>query len=64
MSKKTSKKASKKNIVSLPLVHPHAAGIDISDKEHVVAVGENFGAERVRKFGAMTCDLLSIAVWH
>jgi len=64
MSKKTSKKAPpKKNIVSMPLVNAHAAGIDISDKEQVVAVGENICAERVRKFGAMTCDLQSIAAW-
>ncbi|HEX8333637.1 MAG TPA: IS110 family transposase [Segetibacter sp.] len=63
MSKKTSKKAEKKNIVSMPLVNAHAAGIDISDKEHVVAVGENVCAERVKKFGAMTCDLQSIATW-
>lgn len=47
----------------MPLVNAHAAGIDISDKEHVVAVGENICEERVRKFGAMTCDLQSIAAW-
>ncbi len=63
MSKKTSRKTQKKNIVSLPLVNAHAAGIDISDKEHVIAVGEHVCAERVRKFGAMTCDLQSIAAW-
>ncbi|HEX8608559.1 MAG TPA: IS110 family transposase [Pedobacter sp.] len=64
MSKKTSKKPQKKqNVVSMPLVNAHAAGIDISDKEQVVAVGEGICAERVRKFGAMTCDLQSIAAW-
>jgi transposase len=63
MSKKTLKKAEKKNIVFMPLVNAHAAGIDISDKEHVVAVDENICADRVRKFGAMTCDLQSIAAW-
>jgi len=63
MSKKTSKKAPPQNVVSMPLVHAHAAGIDISDKEHVVAVPENICKDRVRKFGAMTCDLKLIAVW-
>jgi len=62
-SNKTSKKTEKKNIVTMALVNPHAAGIDISDKEHVVAVPENACAERVRKFGAMTCDLLEIVRW-
>lgn len=63
MSKKTSKKAEKQNIVSMELVHAHAAGIDISDSEHVVAVPENVCKERVKKFGTMTCDLRLIALW-
>ena len=63
MNKKTSKKTEKQNIVSLPLINEHAAGIDISDKEHVVAVPENIGKERVRKFGTMTCDLQLIVLW-
>lgn len=63
MNKKTKKKAEGKNIVEMPLVNAHAAGIDISDKEHVVAVPEGSAAERVRKFGTMTCDLEAIVVW-
>lgn len=63
MSKKTSKETEKQNIVSMELVHAHAAGIDISDTEHVVAVPENICKDRVRKFGAMTCDLLLIVQW-
>lgn len=63
MIKKTSKKTEIPNIVSLPLINEHAAGIDISDKEHVVAVPENSGKERVRKFGTMTCDLQLIVLW-
>jgi transposase len=63
MIKKTSKKTENPNIVSLPLINEHAAGIDISDKEHVVAVPENIGKERVRKFGTMTCDLQLIVLW-
>ena len=63
MSKKTSKKTETKNIVSMPMIHAHAAGIDISDKEHVVAVPENACKDRVRKFGAMTCNLQAIVLW-
>ena len=54
MSKKTSKKAEKPNIVSMDLVHAHAAGIDISDSEHVVAVPENAYKERVKNLGEKT----------
>lgn len=50
-------------MVSMTLVHDHAAGIDISDTEHVVAVPENISKERVRKFGTMTCDLQLIVLW-
>lgn len=63
MNKKTVKKAPGKNIVEMPLVNARAAGIDISDKEHVVAVAEGRATERVRKFGTMTCDLGSIVSW-
>lgn len=63
MSKKTSKKTEKQNIVTMEMVHTHAAGIDISDTEHVVAVPENICKDRVRKFGSMTCDLQLIVLW-
>jgi transposase len=63
MRKKTAKKTEDKNIVTMTLVNPHAAGIDISDTEHVVAVPDGADMERVKKFGAMTCDLEMIAAW-
>lgn len=63
MSKKVLKETEKQNIVMMEMVHAHAAGIDISDTEHVVAVPENICKDRVRKFGAMTCDLESIVLW-
>ena len=63
MSKKASNKTEKQNIVFMEMVHAHAAGIDISDTEHVVAVPENICKDRVRKFGAMTCDLQMIVLW-
>src|SRR6266536_2901322 len=63
MSKKTAKKPQTKNIVEMALVNAYAAGIDISDKEHVVAIPEGVAAERVRKFGTMTCDLELLVSW-
>ena len=51
------------DIVSLPLVHPRAAGIDVGDKVHSVAIPEGIFCERVKTFGSMTCDLEAIANW-
>ncbi|WP_121357296.1 IS110 family RNA-guided transposase [Flavisolibacter nicotianae] len=58
-------KRSTKNKVpnGLPLVHANAAGIDIGDTFHAVAVPEGRDEQRVRTFGSMTCDLLAIAGW-
>ena len=50
-------------MVEMPLVNPNAAGIDIGDTIHAVAVPEGRDNERVRVFGAMTADLLAIAEW-
>ncbi len=63
MKKKATKTKKEKNIVEMTLVNPHAAGIDIGDTEHVVAVPEGSHKERVRKFGTMTCDLEAIILW-
>ncbi len=49
--------------MEMVIVNPYAAGIDVSDKEHVVAVPEGVTTERVRNFGTMTCDLASIVEW-
>ena len=38
MEKKAKKTEKQKDIVEMSLVNPHAAGIDIGDTEHVVAV--------------------------
>ena len=45
------------------LVNKHAAGIDISSKEYVVAVPEDRCENSIRSFGAFTCDLHKIAKW-
>ena len=63
MSIKTSKKRNDNDIVSMAMVNKNAAGIDIGDKIHAVAVQENITPVRVRTFGTMTCDLIEIANW-
>ena len=45
------------------LVHLNASGIDISSKEHVVAVPEDRAKESVRTFQGFTRDLHQLANW-
>jgi transposase len=63
MKKADPPKQRKKTVVNLPLVHPNAAGIDIGDTLHSVAVPEGRDHPRVRTFGTMTCDLEMIVAW-
>jgi transposase len=63
MNKVKPKKAKTKSVLEMPIVNPYSAGIDISDCEHVVAVPEGLATERVKAFGAMTCDLIELADW-
>jgi transposase len=48
---------------SLPLSNPHAAGIDIGEAEHWVAVPPDRSPEPVRRFGTFTADLDVLADW-
>ncbi len=63
MSKKTLKNPKSKNIVEMQLVNPNAAGIDVGDTLHAVAVPDGRDTERVKTFGSMTCCLLAIVSW-
>lgn len=54
---------SNKNSISLPIVNPNAAGIDIGDMLLVVAVPPNCDPIPVREFNSFTSDLLDIATW-
>lgn len=47
----------------LPIVHRHAAGIDIGSTFHVVAVPADVDEEPVRKFQSFTGDLHRLADW-
>jgi transposase len=42
----------------MPVVHLHAAGIDVGSRSHFVAIGQN--KEDVREFGVYTVDLHSL----
>jgi transposase len=59
------KKGTKKNETStgLPVIHRHAAGLDVGATFHVVAVPPNADAKPVRTFSSFTGDLYSLADW-
>jgi len=60
MHKVKSKKTKAKNVIEMPVVNPYSAGIDVSDKEHVIAVPQGIASPRVKSFGTMTCDITEI----
>jgi transposase len=49
--------------ISLEVVHPDAAGIDIGNEWHYVAVPPKRDSEPVRRFGCTTAELKSMAGW-
>jgi transposase len=48
---------------SLPTIHPHAAGIDVGSRFHVVAVPSGRDPEPVRTFSSFTGELHRLADW-
>ena len=49
--------------LSLEVVHPDAAGIDVGNEVHYVAVPPNRSSEPVRRFGCTTAELKAMADW-
>src|ERR1039458_2124759 len=49
--------------ISLEVVHPDAAGIDIGNESHYVAVPPPRDSESVRRFGCTTAELKEMADW-
>src|SRR5215467_4663741 len=47
--------------LSLEVVHPHAAGIDIGNESHYVAVPPTRDSQPVRHFGCTTVELKGMA---
>ena len=59
-------KKGKKNTPTLehmPLIHPHAAGIDVGAEEHWVGVPVDRDAQPVQQLSAVPCDLHRLADW-
>lgn len=52
-----------KKAKAFPILYPNAAGIDISSKEHYVAVNPDRSDTPIRSFGAFTEDLHELANW-
>ena len=55
--------ANKASVMSMPIINPDAAGIDVSATMHMIAVRPDIGKCPVRKFEAFTEDLYAIADW-
>ena len=49
--------------LGLSVVHPKAAGIDVGNEEHYVAVPPHLDVEPVRMFGCFTAELNKLADW-
>jgi len=49
--------------LSLEVVHPDAAGIDIGNESHYVAVPRSRDSQPVRRFGCTTAELKAMADW-
>jgi len=67
MKRKTPKLKKAKKQISVDqgwdVLHPHAAGIDIGSREHLVCVPAQASAKPVRRFGTFTADLMGLADW-
>jgi len=49
--------------LSLEVIHPDAAGIDIGNESHYVAVPPSRDSQPVRRFGCTTAQLKAMAAW-
>lgn len=60
MKKKSEKNSVVKMGKGLPVFNAHAAGIDIGDTMHCVAISDGLGGHEVKTTSAFTCDLHEI----
>lgn len=60
---KKRKQNQKVEFATIPILNPNAAGIDIGDTLHAVAVPKDRDENPVREFGSMSCDLDDIVDW-
>lgn len=52
-----------KSTKNLPVLNPHAAGIDIGAEHHWVSIAPEQDPQPVRRFGCFTSDLYALAHW-
>src|SRR5580658_1632361 len=60
--RETMRKIQSENL-SLEVVHPNAAGIDIGNESHYVAVPPDRDSQPVQRFGCTTAELKAMADW-
>jgi hypothetical protein len=48
---------------ALPVINEHAAGIDVGDTFHAVAVSDGAGGHEVREYLSFTEDLIKLVMW-
>jgi transposase len=61
--KNTAKLKHADRTLGMKVIHPNAAGIDVGNAEHYVAVPSQLDPEPVRKFGCFTAELRATAEW-
>ena len=49
--------------LSLEVIHPDAAGIDIGNESHYASVPPSRDSQPVRRFGCTTAELKTMAAW-
>ena len=49
--------------ISLEVIHPDAAGIDIGNESHYVSVPPSRDSQPIRQFGCTTAELKAMAAW-
>jgi transposase len=63
MDKIKGKKQTKKAIQGLPVLKPYAAGADIGDTRHDIAINDGKGGHIVRTFKTFTADVEEAVIW-
>jgi transposase len=61
--RKTAKLKPADGTLGMEVIHPYAAGIDVGNDEHYVAVPPMLDENPVRTFGCFTSDLIALATW-
>lgn len=61
--RKTAKLKPADGTLGMEVIHPYAAGIDVGNDEHYVAVPPILDENPVRTFGCFTSDLKAMATW-